>query len=506
MRHPPVTGADQLNFELHILTQHSSPVKFLIQSFNGSYNHSGQTSAESHQVINIPDEFHTTQNTYNQRHNGLRISTLETEPVSVIAYSWRSSDYTAYNAWPCHEQPTMDYVYYIVSLLSTAKTATNESNDSVSEFLLVGCRDNTSITITPTQDIKMPENLEMQGSPNITVLSGSSHSFTIHQFQTLLVAEAKVDLSGTKITSDKPVTVLSGHEIVQVPLGAKDGDPVITQLTPTITWGKQFLIPTDKRPSGRLLKVTASENDTTVDMQCGTSTYISVTLVTAGSAREVELNFSSYCGAVSNKPVHLAMFGHSSSENDVDESGDPYLIAIPPLEQYIHSVQVSTVSDVLADTTVVIIMPENAFASNEVLLGTSSLLLQPQQDIFFPDGTLAGHGYAFTYSSNYGTFSHPEKQGTLFVSAYGYSTKPCPGLVSCGAGLAYSAGAMQYPIATTSVFSEISFTAAEYTVEESAGQVTMTLERSKKFDGEVVVHFLTSPHPVDTATGQKKHM
>lgn len=491
LRHPP--GTDELNLQLHILTQRSSPVQFNIQSLTGSYNHTGLTSVGSMQAVSIPVEFHTSLNTYDYRHNGLRITTLETEAVSVIAYSWRSGDYAAYYAWPCHQQPTTEYIYHAVSLLSTAQTSLGE--DSVSEFLLVGCQNNTNITITPSQDIKLPEDPQVQGSLDVLVVKGTSRSFILHQSQTLLIAEMGVDLSGSKIASDKPVTVLSGHEIAQVPLGAADGDPVVTQLAPTISWGKQFLVPTDEKTSGRLLKMTASDSGTVVDMQCGTSTCISVSLPSAGSVREVNLNSSDYCGAVSNKPVQLAMFGRSSSENG--GVGDPYLISIPPVEQYSGTVQVSTGSATgVLDITNTIIMPANGFFDESILLDNSQFTLQPWKEIFLPNSTLAGYGSTALHGSSYQTFSHPSKHGTLFVSVYGQP----PGI---SAGFGYSAGAMQYPVATTSILPEITLTFTEYTVDEGMGQVKVTLERTRNYVGEVTVQLDTSPHPVDTAVGKK---
>ena len=51
---------------------------------------------------------------------------------------------STYLALPCHDQPTDEYVYYGIS-------HETKVNNAYGQILLVGCRDNTTVTITATQ-------------------------------------------------------------------------------------------------------------------------------------------------------------------------------------------------------------------------------------------------------------------------------------------------------------------------------------------------------------------
>ena len=54
---------------------------------------------------------------------------------------------------------------------------------------------------------------------NIIVSAGHSFNFVLHSLQTFFVFKPHVDLTGTKIISDSPLTVISGHEAARVPAG-----------------------------------------------------------------------------------------------------------------------------------------------------------------------------------------------------------------------------------------------------------------------------------------------
>ena len=59
---------------------------------------------------------------------------------------------STYLALPCHDQPTDENVYYGIS-------CETKVNNVYGQILLVGCRDNTTVTITPTQNIQLPQNM-----------------------------------------------------------------------------------------------------------------------------------------------------------------------------------------------------------------------------------------------------------------------------------------------------------------------------------------------------------
>ena len=107
---------------------------------------------------------------------------------------------------------------------------------------------------------------------NVIVSAGHSFDFSLHSLQTFFVFEPHVDLTGTKIISDSPLTIISGHEAARVPAGTFDAETIVTQLTPTITWGNSFLLsPHIGRSNGQSYKVIATNNETNAVKTCGTN-------------------------------------------------------------------------------------------------------------------------------------------------------------------------------------------------------------------------------------------
>ena len=132
----------------------------------------------------------------------------------------------SYLALPCHKQATTQYTYYVVSTLGWS--------DWTSQLMIIGCLNDSNVTIIPNNDITVPSDPQNSAAVNIIVSTGHSFEFVFH-FQTFIFFKRHVDLTGTKLISDSPLTIISGHEAARVPAETFDTDPIVTQLTPTIT-------------------------------------------------------------------------------------------------------------------------------------------------------------------------------------------------------------------------------------------------------------------------------
>ena len=73
--------------------------------------------------------------------------------------------------------------------------------------------------------------------------------------------QSSKDLTGTRIVSSKPIAVLSGS--VRTSVGAElMGDHVVEMLSPTNTWGREFLtLPISNRTSGDVFRITGIFTD-----------------------------------------------------------------------------------------------------------------------------------------------------------------------------------------------------------------------------------------------------
>ncbi|XP_019859474.1 PREDICTED: uncharacterized protein LOC109587694 [Amphimedon queenslandica] len=396
--------------DMIILTESVSPVQFSISSLNGSI-HNGTTTRDTPAIVTLPSTLQVRETTYDYRQLGLLVTSPPDKPISVVlATATGSSAPSAYLALPCIEQPVQEYVYYGVS-----------SRDILSyhsQVLLVGCRDNTTVTITPTHDVQLPDNPQSSTSSTINVTAGSSHTITLHSLQTLLIGASNVDLSGTKIVSNYPLTVVSGHECVQVPSGHPACDSISTQVLPTINWGINYLLtPLYSRINGQKFKIIASEENTTVAITCNTSS-INATLMSPGSVFEYDTNYADFCNLICSQPCYVSELAFSALYPGGVGDGDPLLMTVPPISQYPHSVTFTTLPDV-PDNFYSIAVPADSYYNGTVIINGSLTTLNwtPIRDT---NGVITGYGYNTTASGSY-TISHSHPNGTIYVSAYGFS-------------------------------------------------------------------------------------
>ena len=388
----------------------TTPVTFNVTSLDDNFSYMGTTSYHNPHEVAIPTSYEVVDNTYTSREKGLKVSSLNKEPISVIAWSYRNpDDFMSYLALPCHKQPTTQYIYYVVSTFGYS--------NQMSQFMIIGCLNNSNVTIFPNNDITVPSDPQDSAAVNITVLAGHSFDFVLHSLQTFFVFKPYVDLTGTKIISDSPLTIISGHEAARVPAGTFDADPIVTQLTPTITWGKTFLLPPHMgRNNGQSYKVIATNNKTNAVKVCGKN-YASEHI----KFDENNTNFfyttnNVYCSIISDQPIYVAQIG-VSTQYAGGNFGDPSLNTVPPIEQYEHSIQFSSLLS-RGTSYYSVVVPNDAYF-NQSLLINSNLINPSWVVIYAPDGSIYGYGYSTSFSG-INTIAHPEPNGKLFVSIYGW--------------------------------------------------------------------------------------
>ena len=112
------------------------------------------------------------------------------------------------------------------------------------------------------------------------------------------------DTTGTKAISNKPLSVISGQ------FGFHSA--ITTQVPPTITWGKTFILPIFGNYTYNIndqhFKVIASENTTRVDIQCNTDRLINAQLINESEFYQFNTSHSKYCSVVTSKPCYIAGF------------------------------------------------------------------------------------------------------------------------------------------------------------------------------------------------------
>ena len=194
-----------------------------------------------------------------------------------------------------------------------------------SEFSVVATQNGTKVTITPSV-----EGAEAQpaGTPfTVTLNQGQEYQLT--------AAVNPEDLTGTKITATAPVAVFGGQRCANIPTNEFVAcDYVVEQNTPESAWGTSFLtVPLKTRLNGDDFEVVADQSETHVKLNGSL-----VATLAAGQKYAQEVAGDAEWS--SDKPVALAQYSNSSSYDNT--TGDPFMIGVPPYQQFETEYTVTT--------------------------------------------------------------------------------------------------------------------------------------------------------------------
>ncbi len=281
-----------------------------------------------------------------KRNQGFFIYSEEGKPISVIALAEEIHSSDAFKVLPCVHHPSDGYEYYAVSVpISQIERQDDDEDDDfsqASEFLdieersalvIVTTEDNTTLQITLTQNVYLFADDLKDQVPKGKIEAGQPVTINIaKKIQTLYLGSDE-DLSGSRVVSDKPIAFFSGHECGTVPSNISYCDHMNEQIPPTATWGKQFITaPLANRTSGDTFKIVASRDNTNVQIRCTSDKSMSVSL-SRGEISQFVLSSDDSCYFMSSQPILLVQFSMSSTLDGVFLS-DPFMIVVPPVEQY----------------------------------------------------------------------------------------------------------------------------------------------------------------------------
>ena len=151
-------------------------------SSSDGFNYTGNTTLDNPALVNIPNSSEVLNYTYEYRNLGLIIHSSPSEPIFVLCIIKVDCETSStFEVHPYIEQPTKQYVYYGISF------ETDTWARHVKKLLLVGCKDNTNITIKASVDITVSANLQQPTSETITVQAGESYTFILDELKTLVL-------------------------------------------------------------------------------------------------------------------------------------------------------------------------------------------------------------------------------------------------------------------------------------------------------------------------------
>ena len=317
-----------------------------------------------------------------ERNKGIHVSAGDKQIVvyglnyiqNGLAYS---SD--AFLALPCAQYAADQYEYYGIS-------------HGNSQFLFVGCEDNTTIKV-------------------------SSRTVTLNRMETYLF-ETGSDNTGTKIISNKPVSFFSGTQCAYIPEDLCCCDHLIEQFPPTATWGTHFLSASfSGRMSGAIYRILTSKPSTTVTVNCTTySQPETYSLATAGAWQEFNTSAGSFCVIESDSPLMVVEFGLAYS---TDYIGDPFMMMIPPIEQYTNSYVLNVPSEFYTNYITIFVSPEH-FEPEEIFVDDISQDGANWTTIYCVNGTVCGHAAYVSLEAGEHHLYHNGTLANVGVVAYGF--------------------------------------------------------------------------------------
>jgi hypothetical protein len=106
-----------------------------------------------------------------------------------------------------------------------------------SYFNVIASENNTTVTWTPPVQTNAGVGVPL-------VLANSTGQVIMNRGDTLqVVASNHIDVSGTYVSANKPIVVIGGNEVVNVPAGIKFADHIEEQMLPLDYWGEEYVGP-----------------------------------------------------------------------------------------------------------------------------------------------------------------------------------------------------------------------------------------------------------------------
>ncbi|MES2766020.1 MAG: IgGFc-binding protein, partial [Bacteroidota bacterium] len=258
-----------------------------------------------------------------------------TAPVPIVVYGVSRYIYTSDSFLAI---PTSAFgKEYIISAYADMSSTMFQGYHLPSQSVVVAAYDNTIVTFklggsTGTQTV---------GGMKI----GETKSWTLHKGDIIAFANKKIngykpDISGSRITSTKPIGVVSGNQCANIAVDNQWCDFIMEMELPTQTWGKEYHITRFiKRLNYAYIKVIAKKPNTKLYRDGNTVPF--AVLTTAGGNQ----NTGYYEGRVmadgssprpivikADGPISVTQYNPGQQEDNI--SSDPFQLVLTPIEQF----------------------------------------------------------------------------------------------------------------------------------------------------------------------------
>ena len=400
---------------ISIITTDAQPVSYLIEAPGLGVHHNGTVTADNESTVQLPSTAvvlsHVEQN------KGIYLKT-SSDSVTVIGRNLYNG-YTAdtFLALPIIKLSDSTYIYFGI-----ASPQYRDSDEPQYAVLIVGTEDSTVMKLKVTQSVTISV-----GSTTTNLIPGNEYSFMINRLQTVSF-QSEEDLSGTKIVTNKPVSVYSGHDCAYIPNDFSIGgcDNIIEQIPPTTFWGKvHYVTPLSSR---RLysIRILAAHDSTSIDVYCNNSLKSSYT-IDEGKYIDITLDLQEYCAIISNKEVLVAQFAHGL-DND-ETRGDPMMMLLLPTIQYNYRFKFSTLLSTIVPLNehkhyVDVIVLAQYYQPDEIYLITGGVSTSLNMQTWIPvkvNNSIVAYATHVNIPEGVAEVTHNNKAALMTTVVYGFA-------------------------------------------------------------------------------------
>ena len=336
----------------------------------------------------------------------LGIHVVSNNPVSVVAMSYRY-------------QTTDSYLAFPVSALGTRYRAMGYkwlASDLLSQLAVVATEDQTSVTI-------LPSSRTLGGKPAGKPFTIELNRGQVYQVIPYFDPSKPSDLTGTLIESNKPVALFSGHNCAYVPINTyKACNLLIEQIPPVNSWGTSFVAAPFIDRKTYVLRVLADKEGTEIRRN-------GVPVASLGPGEFYEaIDLTENTLISSNLPVMVTQFAtgftYSSRATDhvADSIGDPMMIMLPPVNQFLSQYTVAVPFDRDWNNYVTIVLPKRvreALRMNNRPVDPTIFESIPNSDLMVGSFLLDGGAHRFDAPAPFGLIQYGFGHSAKIYDAYG---------------------------------------------------------------------------------------
>lgn len=284
--------------------------------------------------VNIDTTYELTSSSQIER-KSLHVTT--NHPITLYVVSHRKASTDSYAAIPT---PLLGTEYEIAGYTTLN---VNGIHTLATQAQIVATEENTIVTARLTGSTK-------DGRPAGRSISMPMNRGDVFQLQG---GGTVADLTGTIVTSTKPIAFVTGHRCAQVPAGVQFCDMLMEMEPPMEDWGKDFISTKFEGKTNYGLRILAREDSTEIQVD---------------GKKVAVLNKSGFCEIDTlqhdaflrtSKPTLVAQYS-TSAEADTEKIGDPFMLLLVPNDRFVTEASTSSIGTAGWMNYANIVVPDSA--------------------------------------------------------------------------------------------------------------------------------------------------